>query len=248
MTRSEAARINGAKSKGPTSHEGKTRSAQNSRKHGYFAKAFILLAGESVEEYEATLREYTEIYQPRNIEETHLVLDIVNARWRLRRAENDYARLIEMELDNPENGWDDHWSILHPDERAALAADALATRHSNTVLMISRVENACHRIIFKTMKVLRDLRKTPLPSPTEPPPPPATEKSRFEPDAQPPSTQSSPPHTAPTPQHKYPDKQNLCEPPVAFGPLLPYSIHQGEFSLGCLPPTHNRPSAQQLSV
>lgn len=159
MTKSESSRINGAKSKGPKTEQGRATSSRNALKHGCYAKNFLLLDGESVEEYESIKSQYMEIYQPRNLEETDLVLDIVNARWRVRRAENDYARLIEMEQDNPENNWDETWSELLPNERSALAVDVNARQRANTMLLLHRTENACHRIIFKTMKTLRDLRK-----------------------------------------------------------------------------------------
>lgn len=190
MTRSEASRQNGAKSKGPTTPEGKARSSQNARKHGYFSKANILLAGEDLAEYNALRQDYLEIYQPRNAEEADLVLDIVNARWRLRRAENDYARLIDIEQDNPENNWDETFSKLYPHERAALALDAIAARSPSTLLMIHRTENTCHRVIFKAMKTLRDLRKDSPPVQT---PPPEPQKSSNEPEP-PPSQPCTPPN------------------------------------------------------
>ncbi|MEZ5355888.1 MAG: hypothetical protein R2762_24920 [Bryobacteraceae bacterium] len=64
LTRAEAARINGAKSRGPKTSEGKARSAQNARKHGVFAKDFHL-PNSSHPEFPLILRRYlAETAQP----------------------------------------------------------------------------------------------------------------------------------------------------------------------------------------
>ena len=50
--RAEASRRNGAKSKGPRTPEGKARSSRNALRHGLRAQKHMLLAGESVAEYQ----------------------------------------------------------------------------------------------------------------------------------------------------------------------------------------------------
>jgi hypothetical protein len=51
--RTEASRRNGARSRGPTTSEGKARSAQNALKHGMRALKYVVLPDESAAEFQA---------------------------------------------------------------------------------------------------------------------------------------------------------------------------------------------------
>jgi hypothetical protein len=81
----EASRLNGAKSHGPTTPEGKQRSSQNAVKHGLTARTVVLCA-ESHELFEQLEQDYIDSLQPSTILELHLVQRIAVAEWRLRRA------------------------------------------------------------------------------------------------------------------------------------------------------------------
>src|SRR5258708_6581000 len=59
----EAARQNGAKSKGPKTPEGKQRSSQNATQHAMLAETLVL-HNESNAEFQLTLDAYTQQYQP----------------------------------------------------------------------------------------------------------------------------------------------------------------------------------------
>jgi hypothetical protein len=59
LTRSEAARRNGAKSRGPVTSAGKARSSQNARKHGLFSKSFALPTIHHPD-FQPTLQRYAE--------------------------------------------------------------------------------------------------------------------------------------------------------------------------------------------
>ena len=59
----EAARINGAKSRGPITEEGKAISSRNSRKHGLAARKFVL-EDEDQAEYDALLTGYRQSFSP----------------------------------------------------------------------------------------------------------------------------------------------------------------------------------------
>ena len=84
--RAEAARRNGAKSRGPKTEEGKLRSSQNSLQHGMHARTLIL-PGESQEEYDQLRDEYLEQFAPAGPAEKHEVETLYNAEFRIRRME-----------------------------------------------------------------------------------------------------------------------------------------------------------------
>lgn len=63
MSLATIARVNGAKSNGPTTSEGKARSAQNSLKHG-LTSSRVVLPHESKEEYEELEASFKETFKP----------------------------------------------------------------------------------------------------------------------------------------------------------------------------------------
>src|SRR2546425_12633230 len=83
---SESARINGAKSRGPKSAEGKKKSSRNSLQHGCTASHTIILACEDPKDFERMVEKYDTMYRPVTLEEQDLVAEMISARWRIRRA------------------------------------------------------------------------------------------------------------------------------------------------------------------
>jgi hypothetical protein len=84
-----ANRINGARSRGPVTDEGKSRSCMNSLQTGHRSPALIL-PGENAQEYESELDELIQDLQPRDGTELGLVHEIATAKWfhrRVRRAQ-----------------------------------------------------------------------------------------------------------------------------------------------------------------
>ncbi len=98
LRQAEAARINGAKSLGPITPEGKLRVAHNAVKHGLLGKA-LLLRGESAELLEHLRQSFVAIHQPANDAEYLIVEEIVAAKWRLRRVWSIETRLLQFETD-----------------------------------------------------------------------------------------------------------------------------------------------------
>ena len=82
--KSETSRINGAKSHGPKTPEGKEASSQNAIKHGFTSRKTLILKTESPDEYQEFLAEHIAIHQPATLPESELVDQMAIARWRIR--------------------------------------------------------------------------------------------------------------------------------------------------------------------
>jgi hypothetical protein len=92
--RAEASRLNGAKSCGPKTADGKARSAQNALKHGLRAQKHVVLPGESAAEFAALEAALMEELAPEGALQSVLAQRVVAATWRLARAEQLEAQLF----------------------------------------------------------------------------------------------------------------------------------------------------------
>ena len=97
LSKAESARINGAKSRGPVTPEGKARSSKNALRHGLAAES-LPLTNESRERFAAMLADYVEVFEPANAVEEDLVEDMVDARWRKRRAVGIYNAALDLQM------------------------------------------------------------------------------------------------------------------------------------------------------
>lgn len=87
-----ANRANAQKSTGPRTDDGKAASRYNALKHGLDA-ASVLLPGESAEDFQAIVDEYTEIVGPATLlEEVHLAT-LIHTDWLRRRHRRTLAKL-----------------------------------------------------------------------------------------------------------------------------------------------------------
>lgn len=147
MSKAEAARLNGAKSKGPTTAEGKARSAQNSTKHGLNSHA-VVLATESHEEYEQLLADLFHVYRPADMVEFDLVHEIAATRWRLRRILRIETAAFDQAIERAveENS----------DAAEATAFEALA--NSKTLSTLNRYEGRLRRAYERATAELRRIQ------------------------------------------------------------------------------------------
>jgi hypothetical protein len=97
MSQAATARINGAKSNGPITPEGKAISAQNATKHG-LTSSRVVLPHESQEAYDKLEASLTNRFKPADDLESELVQEMANARWRLRRIEAMEAALFKKAI------------------------------------------------------------------------------------------------------------------------------------------------------
>src|ERR1700720_2803305 len=97
--KSETSRANGAKSRGPTTPEGKEKSSRNSLKHGLTAGAAnILLDCEDPDEFEQAFNKLLGIHEPATPAENDIVEEMVAARWRIRRMWTIETNLFNVEI------------------------------------------------------------------------------------------------------------------------------------------------------
>ncbi len=102
MSRAEAARINGAKSRGPKTEAGKAVSSQNALHHGITA-AQIVIRGEDPAEFEELLADLVTTYGPATPVEHDLIAEMAAARWRLRRLPRMERAIFESTYHRVQN-------------------------------------------------------------------------------------------------------------------------------------------------
>src|SRR6516165_10804515 len=153
--KSETARINGAKSRGPTTPEGKEKSSRNALKHGLTAgNGNVLLACEDKGEFDGVLNKLLGIHKPANPAERDILEEMVAARWRIRRMWTVETNLLNQEIlaqqsktDNPEPG-------VH----LAMAFRSL-TDDSRSLALANRYEARLQRVFDRSYKTLRELQE-----------------------------------------------------------------------------------------
>lgn len=107
MVRTELKRnasvVNGSKSKGPVSIEGKVSSSTNSVQHGLASRS-VLLPSETPDEYERNLQAWVETLRPASPGEAEIVARVADVNFRLRRLQRledkHLIACIDAELKN----------------------------------------------------------------------------------------------------------------------------------------------------
>jgi hypothetical protein len=90
-----AARRNGARSRGPTTPEGKVRAARNALKHGLTAIKHLVLGDEDESALEALTRSLLDEIGPTSAVEARLVQRLAAAFWKGERAERLEVALLD---------------------------------------------------------------------------------------------------------------------------------------------------------
>ncbi|MBL8214865.1 MAG: hypothetical protein JNK87_29365 [Bryobacterales bacterium] len=190
--RAETSPGNGAKSKGPKTEAGKKKSAANSVKHGLYSRD-IVLATEKQSEYDALQREFLDSFAPASVEEHELVIDMVNARWRIRRVERHEQGLMNLEMSRAMRDAPEEFEAMDAITLEALAIQRLSS--TPALENINRMAQRLERTYFRCREALLKLqRERGLPAgeqtaepetptvrdePTSPTPPPQTPAPRV---------------------------------------------------------------------
>jgi len=130
-TKSESARINGAKSRGPKTESGRKRSSQNALTHGLTAQTLVLPT-EDPEEFNQLLTSYLDQFQPDGPAELHLVHEMVASKWRLQRLAMIETQLYVEYIEHAQEDADDP---LTPTESLTAAFTRLANSNSGNYLL-----------------------------------------------------------------------------------------------------------------
>jgi hypothetical protein len=188
LEKSTTARINGAKSHGPATSAGLTRSSRNALRHGLSASAAPTLAPispvlptESAADYQTLLNSYLQEFTPIGLLETELVETMAAARWRLRRVSTIENTLLTIEMDRLaeyiDRGFKDLNRAPTPEDRLAWTFHRVAEKPSLNLLL--RYEATLTRSYARALKQLQQLQSLrdreelpnepkPAPTPLEP--------------------------------------------------------------------------------
>jgi hypothetical protein len=157
-TRSETSRINGAKSHGPTTDEGRRAVSLNAVKHGLTAET-VVLENESAEEYEAELQAYLQRFAPVDKPETDLVHQLAATQWRLVRYAAIESRLVNIAVAKQrERASKREWAETDELSRVALGFDGLAAAPHSSLALLNRYQARLHHEYQRILKSLLQLQ------------------------------------------------------------------------------------------
>jgi hypothetical protein len=150
--KSETARLNGVRSKGPVTIEGKAIASQNALRHGMLSQT-VVLEGESKELFEQLLLSITAEVQPRTPIEIGLVERMAIAHWRQMRTWAVQKASLDLEMARPENA-----SGSKP-ARFASVFKNLAD-NSNLLNLVQRYESSFERSYYRALSYVMKLRES----------------------------------------------------------------------------------------
>jgi hypothetical protein len=154
ITRAEASRQNGAKSRGPVTDAGKAASSQNALRHGEYATN-LTLKFENDEAFIRILAALESQFPPQTEFEADLILTMAHARWRTVRMWSLEKSTLDQAIDT---------ACANNTNPEAELMGLISTAHqqltdtSGVLRMIDRCENRYQRIFSRTLKELLKIR------------------------------------------------------------------------------------------
>jgi hypothetical protein len=157
VSKAEAARANGAKSRGPATPEGRAKSSSNSLRHGLSAKS-VLLPAESHEQFQLLLDAHIQQFHPANPVEMDLVEAMAVARWRLRRIWAIETSLLGHELERRAEDMDEEFSEMSAEDRLAWVFQKVAD-NNQSLSLLARYEGNLNRAFDRAFRQLSILQQ-----------------------------------------------------------------------------------------
>ena len=174
LRKSESARENGAKSRGPKTEAGKQRSSQNALRHGLTSQT-IVLPSEDPADFQRLLDSYLQHFRPASPVAVDLVHELAAAKWRLNRLAlietqllaDSIAEVEQRRAQSIEDGDEDQ--PLTPAQSLAEGFDRLSSGSFN---FLNRVQSRLERTYSRALNNLLRLQAQPGPSDLPPAPQP----------------------------------------------------------------------------
>ena len=213
----EAARRNGAKSKGPVTLEGKRISALNATRHGLRAEKPFVLENESAEDFEEFREAIVQRCQPADKLELDLCVEMAHARWRLHRTWTIETAMLDNKMTQQHEHLLEEWSPLDEGTRLSEAWTALAN-YGQGLSLLHRYEARLRRTFERALQNLERLQRHHEKMPNEPEPPAkieliASKSKPTVPDE--PDPPSSALEDAPLPAHLSNEPERPAKRPLA---------------------------------
>jgi hypothetical protein len=155
--RSEQSRINGAKSRGPKTPAGKSRSSINAFKHGRFANNAVVLTNEDTGAFEELVAAYIRRIRPTDPVEMRLTRELASIDWRLARILALDTRLLDHEMDVQAPGLELEIGALPELTRLVLAGRTLVDKSRFPAYLAERETklNFTREATLRTLAALR---------------------------------------------------------------------------------------------
>ena len=145
LTRAEASRPNGARSRGPVTPEGRRRSAMNAMKHGLTADCFTLAPGEDTEGYDQLQARLAARYAPADEVAAHLVQRLASVMWRQYRGDRVEAEVLAQRERQHDSAYVDGYVPRSPMAWDAGRFNAVQRYQSRLDRMLFRLLDALER-------------------------------------------------------------------------------------------------------
>ncbi len=147
--RIQAARLNGARSRGPLTEEGKARSSRNAIRHGLLSNC-VVIGSESSESFQALFDLHLQRFAPVDEVEFGMIEEMTAAYWRLRRAWTIETHLLAAGMEQR----------TEPGELARMAGAFADLASTPQLALLNRYETRLHLMYQRAFHNLLVLRNT----------------------------------------------------------------------------------------